>query len=287
MIVQNGDTEMSEKGIEEILGEASGQQKKQMDAEGIFASEELIAATMQKLGQTEGNAMQQAEKENWLGRWNDRKQLGRIAMAAAAALVIVLATGSGIRMLYNSGDSKGYDMDGEGMPPSSENTADDSKLDGFYQDSAFYPEALPTEQLNQMDDTVSVYGWDAGQEAEEYLFDGEEISFAPLAEGTGIKPQLLYEGRACSALKIINKNEEALQIVFDYPQDFLYACGREDRCFYLLATRKLPSGGYEHQLLSFDFAVGEVKTVLLPEETAGLIGWISLQDGSVAYEYEE
>ena len=62
MMVQNRNIEISEKEIEGILCKASVQQKKQMDAEGIFASEELIVATMQKLGWAKENAVQQAKQ---------------------------------------------------------------------------------------------------------------------------------------------------------------------------------------------------------------------------------
>lgn len=341
MTVQDRNTERSEKKIEEILAEASGQQKKQMDAEGIFVSEELIAATMQKLGQAEENAIQQNEKENsFRQRINHRKQFVRIAMSAAAVFVAVLAVRSGIWLLYNR-NSKGFDMDGTGMSSSDGKASDGFGQNGFYQDSVSYPEAIPTEQVKDMNnsstppannhltgtdgtdfsylpeytDTVPLYGQDAGQEAavifsietaaylsaqsgkeeimavlsetEEYLLKEEETSFGSLTESTGIKPWLFCEGSSYSALKIIRANDEALQIVFDYPQDFLYACGREDGCFYLLATRRVPSGDYGHQLLFFDFEAGKVTALPLAEETAGLLSRISLWDGTIAYECEE
>ena len=281
MMVQHRNIEISEKEIEGILCKASVQQKKQMDAEGIFASEELIAATMQKLGWAEENAVQQTEKGNLLRRrMNYGKQLGRIALLAAAVLVIVLAARSGIWLLYNSRDSKEFDMDGDGTFSSGEQTTDDFKANGFEQNNVSVPEDMTTKQL-------SMYGWNGEEEVEEFLLDEEEGLIGSLTESAGIKPRQFYGSQPYSALKAVNIENEALQIVFDYPQDFLYACGREDGCFYLLATRRMPSGGYVHQLLSFDFVAGEVKTMFLPEETAGLISWISLQDGNIAYECEE
>lgn len=343
MMVQNRNVERSEKEIEEILKEASEQQKKQMDAEGIFASEELIAVTMQKLEQVgEENAAQQAEKDKPLRqRVNYKKQLGRIALLVAAAFAIVLAARGGMWVFYGGRDSKGFDMDGAGMFQTEGDGWDSSEQNGFPQDSLFVPEAVPTKSANDINnssvppsnhldgmehttdssylpeytDTVSVSGWNRREEAvatvffietatyfsdqsgkeeimavlsetEEYLLKKEEEPSGLLMGSIGIKPQLFYENPACSALKIIRSGKGTLQIVFDYPQDFLYSCGREEECLYLLATRKMPSGGYEHQLLLFDFEAGSAEALPLSEETDSLLAWISLQDGNVAYECE-
>lgn len=336
MMVQKKNTEISEKEIEEILRGASGQQKKQMDEEGIFASEELIAATMQKLKQVgENHAMQQAEQDKPFRQGaSHKKQIGRIALLAAAVFVIVLAARGGIWMFHSAGNSKEFHMDGEGMLPSAKDDLKSSEQSGFSQDGFSQEKAIPTEPADDVNngsapdsaaepsylpeyaDRVSVYGWNGRKEAvattfsietvtslfdasgeeedmavlseaEEYLLQKEEEPSGFLTGGMGIKPQLLYGTAACSALKIIRANKEALQIVFDYPQDFLYVCGREGECFYLLVTRRMPSGSYGHQLLSFDFEAKSAEALALPEETDGLLAWISLQDGKVAYECEK
>lgn len=312
--------EIEEKEIEELLEEASQSQKKQMDAEGVFVSEQLIAATMQKLEQT---AQTDATQTEPLKRQTiDKKQLGRIAALVAAVFAVVLLARGGVWMLSEHRNQKG-DTDGAGMQESEENNSNfyskgDMDLDSINSpNSAGYPEAVPTKAEDSADADHSNMnnaqpsdnsgdGCNASVPfltAETYLsavsgkeevmlllqkpegqavLGGVEQSGCFTAE-EGTEPWLLYEDKAFLAVQMEGADEEVLQIVFDEPQNFLYSCGREGECFYLLATRKTAEGSYEHQLLLFDWEANQTKTWELPGEGNGLVSWISLQDGELFY----
>ena len=295
--------------IEEILAKVSENQKKQMDAEGIFVSEELIAETIQKIQQSEGTDTTQAKPLKRQTVY--KKQLGRIAVLAAAIFAVALLTKSGVWMLSNSMGSKEFNADGEENFQMEGNVLDDFNQNNTSSDSAGNPEAIPTGADNSMnfnnaeppsDSEQSLNGYEDSEdslptiETATYLSaaSGKEetmlvLSQAEKISGTltseeGVEPQLLYEDKAFLALKMTGAGGETLQIVFDDPQDFLYSCGKEGECFYLLATRRTASGGYEHQLLLLDFEANQAEALELPKEREGLVSWISLQDGTVFYE---
>lgn len=362
---------IAEKELESLLEEDSKRQRKQMDADGVFVSEALLAAAMQTLEAWEEGRLAQEERQDGqkmppvqpvagkkgaaLARlFKSRgRQLGTLA---AALLAAVLLFGGGIGLLpasHKKGESgadrapmdaaspleqfgnEGNSPNGEtglmgpygaqadgtqvnnaqhGMPMN-EPQADGMQTDGTQMEAdgnaASAPEApLPLTEREYVA-SVSIYGTAENEEATETLISIETASYASAAERGGrvlllqetgqqplltaagelpsltaeggIEPQLFYEGE-CSALMLKEKDGEILEILFDYPQNFVYSCGREGKLFYLLVTRRMPSGGYGHLLLLLDFAKGTAEAKPLPHETDGFLTWISWQDGSLSYQ---
>lgn len=299
----------AEKEIEEILAEALESQKKQMDAESIFVSEELIAATLQKIQQSGETDTTQAKPLKRQTIY--KKQLGRIAVLAAAIFAVALLAKSGVWMLSNSMGSKEFDTNSAEQFQMEGNVSDGFNKNDTISDSAGNPEAVPTGAENSMNfnnaqspsaldqslngyensedslpsiETATYLSAASGKEETMLVLSEPEKISGSLTSEEGVEPQLLYEDKAFLMLKMTGVSEETLQIVFDDPQDFLYSCGREGERFYLLATRKTASGGYEHRLLLLDFEANQAEALELPKERDGLVSWISLQDGTVFYE---
>ena len=107
-----------------------------------------------------------------------------------------------------------------------------------------------------------------------------------VTDAEGVQPKLLYDKEEFRELIVTGENGSKLQIVFDYPQNFVYSCGRKGDKLYLLVARREASGGYEHQLLLFDFEERRVDTEAVLQRETALVKWISLQDKNLSYECE-
>lgn len=275
------ETGQKETAIEKLLAEASESQRRQMDAAGVFVSEELIAATMQKLEQAAKTDATQSKP--FQHRTMEKKQLGRIVSLVAALFAVVLLAGGGAWMLSGSMANKNA-TDGAGMQEANssgkyDTDAADANMNVANVNSAGYPTSMENPKTENMEETVLLLQKPEGEEN----LGGVEQSGLLTAE-TGTVPQLLYEDKAFLTVEMAGAEGVTLQIVFDEPQNFLYSCGREGERFYLLAARETAAGRYEQRLLLFDWEEGKTKTWELDGEEDGLVSWISLRDGELFYE---
>ncbi|MGN0505614.1 MAG: hypothetical protein ACI4FZ_03580 [Lachnospiraceae bacterium] len=297
--------EITDAEIDALLRKAAKKQREQADTEGIIVSEELIAKTMQRIEAKEAGFEESAASEPMKCEVKNRfrrsiliysKQIKIAGGVIAAVLAVVFLFGSGTLLLSGGAGSMEGSYDTSGM----ESFSDNNKEKTSQAVETACPEEVPlpeTDQaLNEQNkvDEENSYGYSGsgsnsienGLAIEPLCIQafGETVNVVTDAEG--IEPQLLYDGEEFRELIVTGENGAGLQIVFDYPQNFVYSCGRKGDKLYLLVTRRIASDCYEHQLLLFDFAESRAETEAVVQKEKTLLKWISLQDETLSYECE-